>query len=366
MNRSYLVAGLFAIALGAYVALTFSIVGADGRGAENEPGQPGASATAERESAIVAVRVLDSRAERREREIVVRGRTAVERKVEIKSEVQARIVELPAAKGSVVKKGQIIARLAMDDRKERLEEAKAMMRLREVELRAGQELAAKGYRPANRLKENEALYDAARAMVARMEMEISKTEIVAPFDAVVEERAAEIGAFLKVGDPLATLVARDPFLVIGQVSERDIAEVKLGNEGRALLATGEEVKGRVRFIATTAEPATRTFRVELEVPNRDGTLRDGITTEMRLPVQSVMAHRLSPQALTLNDKGQVGLRIVGEDGRVAFREAEILSEGLDGVWLSGLPERILVIVVGQDFVKEGQIVKAVPVGQPQG
>jgi len=365
MNRSYLIAGLVAIGTVIWIA-TGDIVGAGSQAPEQTPTQAtAASEKPKAEAGPTAVRVAVSKAEPRRRDIVVRGRTAVEKKVDIKAEVQARVIEV-VQKGTRVRKGQTIARLALDDRMERLKESKAMMRLREVELNAARELHAKGFKPQNKLMENEAQYDAAKAMVARMEMEMAKTAIVAPFDGVVEDVAAEVGAFLKVGDPVAALVSSDPMLVIGQVSERDIGQVRLGQAGVGALATGETLEGKIRFIATTAEPQTRTFRVELEVPNPNGLIRDGITTEMRLPVQSVPAHRLSPQALTLNDAGIVGLRLVDETGRVQFKPAEILSESLDGVWIGGLPETITVIVVGQEFVREGQLVKPVPASERSG
>jgi len=67
----------------------------------------------------------------------------------------------------------------------------------------------------------------------------------------------------------------------------------------------------IRFIATAADPATRTFRVELEVANPDRTLRDGVTAEVGFPTSSVPAHFVSPALLTLYDAGVVGVRIIG-------------------------------------------------------
>jgi multidrug efflux system membrane fusion protein len=155
-------------------------------------------------------------------------------------------------------------------------------------------------------------------------------------------------------------VDEDPFLVVGQVTERDIGGLTLGQPGQAKLVTGQTLDGRVRFIATTAEASTRTFRVELEVPNRERTMREGVTAELRLPVAGSRAHRLTPAVLTLNDQGAVGVRAVGVDNKVQFHAAEIVGDGPQGVWVAGLPDKIDIIVVGQEFVREGQQVQPSP------
>lgn len=310
-----------------------------------------------------SVRVARSVAEPRMREIVARGRTQANRIVEIKAETAGQIVELPREKGARVGKGEVIARLSADDRTARLAEAKAMVRQREIEFEAGRQLATKGWRPETQFAANQASLEVARAKVAEMQVEIDKTQIRAPFDGVIERRAAELGAYLKAGDPVATIVDGDPLLVVAQVTELEVGSLEVGAVGRATLVTGEEVEGRIRFIAGAAEPETRTFRIELEIANADFALRDGVTAELRLPVQSVPAHRLSPAALTLDEAGRVGVRTVDAQGLVEFVPVRIVAEAESGVWLVGLPAQADVIVVGQDFVRAGDRVRAVELGQ---
>ena len=156
---------------------------------------------------------------------------------------------------------------------------------------------------------------------------------------------------------MANIVDRDPFLVVGQVSERDVHRIKLGDLGRAELVNGDTVEGAVSFISTTADPQTRTFRVELEVPNRDGKLRGGLTSEIRIPVERQLAQVVSPAVLTLNDEGVMGVRTVDEDHIVRFMPVDIIGDDADGVWLSGLPAMVQVITVGQEFVRDGDRVR---------
>ena len=308
---------------------------------------------------LPSVRVARSIAEPRMREVVARGRTQANRTVEIKAETAGQIVELPREKGARVGEGELIARLSADDRTARLAEAKAMVRQREIEFEAGRQLATKGWRPETQFAANQASLEVARAKVAEMQIEIGKTEIRAPFEGVIERRAAELGAYLKAGDPVATIIDGDPLLVVAQVTELEVGSLEVGAVGHAELVTGEKVEGRIRFIAGAAEPETRTFRIELEVANADFALRDGVTAELRLPVRSVAAHRLSPAALTLDEAGTIGVRTVDAQGLVAFVPVRIVAEAEDGVWLAGLPAQADVIVVGQDFVRPGDRVRAV-------
>jgi multidrug efflux system membrane fusion protein len=120
------------------------------------------------------------------------------------------------------------------------------------------------------------------------------------------------------------------------------------------------VQGKVRYIAPVANPATRTFNVELEIANRDGKLPVGVTAEISLPVGTVLAHRISPALLTLDDDGVVGVKILDDSGQVAFVPADVARSSADGVWITGLPDPARIITVGQGYVRPGQFAKAAP------
>ncbi len=366
MKKSTLLALLIAVVAAAWV-LSGECGWLFGLSSKEQPAPAGSVAErtesqgARRE--LPSVRVAHSVAQLRIREVVARGQTQANRHVELKAETPGQIVELPRAKGARVKQGETIARLSADDRTARLAEAKAMVRQREIEFEAARQLADKGWRPETQFAANQASLEVARAKVAEMQIEIGKTDIRAPFDGVIERRAAELGAYLQAGDPVATIVDGDPLLVVAQVTELEVGKLEVGKLGRASLVTGETVEGRIRFIAAAAEPETRTFRIELEVANPDFRLRDGVTAELRLPVESVPAHRLSPAALTLDEAGAVGVRTVGPEGLVSFGPGRVVADASDGVWLVGLPDEADVIVVGQEFVRAGDRVRAVQVAQ---
>ena len=190
-----------------------------------------------------------------------------------------------------------------------------------------------------------------------MKIRLNDLVINAPFDGYIEERNAEVGDFVKDGNPIATIVESDPLLITGQISELQVGNISVGGEGSAKLVTGETVTGKIKFIGSMADPETRTFRVELEVPNEGYKLRSGVTAEITFKTNSVEAHFLSPGYLTLNDSGVLGLRAVGDDDIVKFYPVKILADTPDGIWVQGLPETVRLIVVGQDFVRDGDKVQ---------
>jgi multidrug efflux system membrane fusion protein len=100
--------------------------------------------------------------------------------------------------------------------------------------------------------------------------------------------------------------------------------------------------------------------VELALDNADGALASGVTAELRIPVGTVLAHKVSPAVLTLDDDGTLGVKVVNERGAVEFYPADVAVSTSDGVWLAGLPDNANVITVGQGFVRAGEQVAAVP------
>src|SRR5262249_24051306 len=128
---------------------------------------------------------------------------------------------------------------------------------------------------------------------------------------------------------------------------------------RARLLDGREVVGALRFIAARAEKETRTFRIEVEVPNADYGIRDGLSAELVVPVDDVPAHRVLPAVLTLGPHGEVGVKTVDESNIVRFAPIEILRQDTNGLWITGLAQNVRLIVVGQDFVVDGQLVHPV-------
>jgi multidrug efflux system membrane fusion protein len=308
---------------------------------------------------LIQVRVHRSIAEPMVNEIVVGGRTEASRKATLSAETPGRISGVQATEGAVLKQGQLIVGIAMDDRIAIRQEATAQLAQRELEFEATSKLQQKGFQSRTRLAESIARLDAAKAYLAKIDIDIQRTVIKAPFDGILQHRAVELGDYVAKGDPIATVMDLDPILIIGHLSERDVSKIRVDSPGYARLVTGQEVVGRVRYISSAAEEKTRTFAVELEVANPDNRILQGLTAGLRLPLAKLDAHLLSPAMLTLADDGTVGVKIVDDRDRVEFVPVTILGDTPRGMWIGGLPAAVTLITVGHEFVQPGVKVKPV-------
>ena len=214
-------------------------------------------------------------------------------------------------------------------------------------------MLAKGHTSKSQLAASRAAYDAAIAGVQAALVEYNRTNITAPFDGILDKQPVKIGKFLSVGQPCGTVIDKDPLLVVAHVAENQVSSISVGSRGTADLATGETVEGMVRYIAETPNPATRTFRLELEVPNKDLLLRDGISAELDLEAGEVLATRIPQNVLTLGDNGKLGVRVV-DNGRVAFRQVTVIADDRTGALVTGLAAEEKVIVQGGEFTRDGR------------
>lgn len=354
MNKSYLIAGAIAASATLWVAS-----GAIFSGDKEIELSAAEQANLNKPQGLQKVQVIRSRAVTRVREIKVAGRTEASRQITMRSEIEGTVIELVVPRGSVVKKGDALIRFSIDDRKALLAKAQALVAKRKMEFSAAENLSKKSFTSEVSLANAKAELESARADLEAAELDLARTTIRAPFDGVFNRNHAEVGDYLRLGDEVADMVDLDPILVIGELAELTVGDVRTGSIAEADLIDGRKIKGEITFVSSMASPETRTFSVEMSVPNPDGTVIDGMTATLRLPAQEVMAHSVPPAALTLNDSGAVGVKIVDADGRVMFAEVTTSSASTDSVWLTDLPPTVDVITVGQEFVTIGQKVDPV-------
>lgn len=291
---------------------------------------------------------------------VLRGRTEAERLVEVRAETAGLVVSEPLRAGAEVEAGGLLCRLAPGNRLAELAEAKAALAEAEAEANAAQTLSAKGFTAETTRIAREARLQTAAAALELVELDIARLEMRAPFAGVLETDTAEVGSRLGIGDLCATVIDLERVKVTAYVSEQDVDRLNVGDTVAVRLINGETREGRIRFIGRMADERTRTYRVEAEMDNTDGRIRDGMTAELIVELPAERAHLIPQLALTLDDAGRLGVRLA-EDGVARFREVRVIRDEAKGVWVAGLPETALIIVVGQEFVRDGRPVEPVSV-----
>ena len=308
------------------------------------------------EKNIINVKAKQFSSELRLSSVAIQGRTEANRSVLISSETNGIVENILSNKGDQVKKGQIICKLSVDSRKAKLDEAEALMRQKELEWEASKVLVEKGYRSQTKAAGSKAAFDASKALVIQMQKELENINIRAPFNGFFNDNLSEIGDFLAIGMPCGQIIDYNPILVTGQISEQEIKKVKTGVMAQTILSTGEKLEGLVSYISKTADKKTRTFRVEVKIENADFKIKDGITAELFLPTQKVLAHLIPPSSLTLDQDGKIGIRHIDYNDKVIFSGVEIVGDKGELVWVTGLPNKVTIITVGQEFVMENQTV----------
>ena len=245
--------------------------------------------------------VLNSTALEKAKKIKVSGSTEADKLIKIRAEASGTVVSRPVKQGQFVKKDQLICQL----------------------------------------------YNASRT---------SYPKVNAPFDGYLETFSVKEGDYLNTGAVCATIIDPDPMRLIGEVSEKEINFVKVGAKAVAELISGKKVEGVVSFVSTSANKGTRTFRVEIDVKNSDRSIRDGVSAQIEIEGDTILAHKISPSILMLGEAGELGIRTVNEYDQVEFKKIEILEDSMEGIWITGLPKNTRIITIGQEYVFQGQTV----------
>ena len=259
---------------------------------------------------LSSVTVLNSNAILKSKTIKASGFTEADKFIQVRAEIGGRVISTPFKQGDYVKEGDLLCQLYI----------------------AGREAYPK---------------------------------IVAPFSGYLESLRVDKGDYINTGGVCASLIDSNPMLLIADIAEKEIADIDVGANSMARLISGDEIQGKVSFIATSADKNTRTFRVEIQVDNKDRAIRDGVSAEIYIESKKVLSHRISPAILSLNDQGKLGIRTVDENNAVEFKEIAILEDTTEGLWISGLNENERIITLGQEYVFQGQTVNVKEISSPE-
>ena len=183
------------------------------------------------------------------KKIRVRGRTQAFRQVEVRAEQSGRIVREPVRRGARVNAGDLLCEIAVDDRDSNLLEAQSRQEQAQFEYAAAVDLQKRGLQSDVIVAQLKAALEASKSSVARAELALQRTKIVAPFAGVVETRSVELGDLLNAGTVCASVLDDSPMLLVGLVPEQDIGSLSVGAEVTADILTGKRVSGTVSYLA---------------------------------------------------------------------------------------------------------------------
>jgi len=304
------------------------------------------------------VRTLAVSEEDYTQQIRIRGRTQAFRHVMVRAEEPGKLISEPVARGARVSQGDVLCELAIDARDANLSESLSRLEQTQFEYRASLDLQKRGLQSEVIVAQQKAAVSAAEAAVSRAELALARTKILAPFDGVVETRSVELGDLLNVGAVCASVLDDSPMLLVGLVPEQNITALEVGSLVEAELGTGMRISGHVTYLARAADTSSRSYRIEVEVDNSNTSIREGITAELLVDAQDLRAHQIPSSALTLDDTGEIGVKILDRNNVVQFQRVNIIGDSSNrlnpGVWVTGLSGSTTLVTIGQEIVFPGQ------------
>jgi multidrug efflux system membrane fusion protein len=286
------------------------------------------------------------------------GRTEPDRVTTLKAETRGKIIQVSAKRGSKVVKGQVIAKIALNDLPAQLSRSQALLNQREVEYQGAVKLNKEGYQGKVQLAQAYAELESVKSEILRLELDIANTVIKAPFSGILNTRYVEVGDYVASGDDIAMIADLDPLIVRAHVTEQQITELSVGQIAQVSLLNGKKAEGKLRYIASVGNDATNTFKIEVAIENKEAKFLAGLSSELTIELAQMSAIKISPALLALDERGNIGVKSV-KNAIVQFTPIEIIKSESDGIWLTGLGEKADIIVLGQGFVRAGDTVEAI-------
>lgn len=298
------------------------------------------------------------------RAIRMSGITGADKRTDLAARAEGVIASLALSKGGMVEAGALVMVLEGPETVAQEEIAQIALAQKERDLEVAQKLFSGGSTSESNLTNARTARDAAQAELNRAKAAADRLRLKAPFAGIVDSVSVELGEWVQTGTPVATILALDPILVKAEVSEVDLGSVEVGSGAKVTLANGSEMEGTVRLVAREASAETRTFPVEIALPNPDLSIPAGMTAEVSLFAKPVRAVVVPRSIITLAEDGQLGLRVVGADDVAQFAAVQIIDDTPDGLVVTGVPEGVRIVTAGQDLVSDGEKVEVVAeVGQ---
>ena len=193
--------------------------------------------------------------------------------------------------------------------------------------------------------------------ILRLKEQLDFTKILAPQMGWLENLDVELGEFVNENRPLASILGLQTLTLNIPIAQTNISKIDISDPVKINFVGSNTFQGRVGKIAAKANEATRTFDVEIELDNSEGTLRAGMTAEAEVIVGEVNAFKISPAHLNVQNDGQLTVKIVNSRNRVEILPVKLVRTSGNFAYISGLENGVLLLTAGQAFLSDGELVK---------
>jgi membrane fusion protein, multidrug efflux system len=288
---------------------------------------------------------------------VVEARTTVD----VAFQVAGKVVAVGPDEGDVVREGQLLAELDPTDYRLGVEQSAALAEHAAAERDRYRPLLTVGSVALNDLERMESAARQSAAAAALARKRLSDTRLRSPISGLVARRAVEPGGTVGAGQSVFTLVDLDVVKVRVGVPEADVDLLRAGQAATVRLPALAEAtfSGRVTSVGVTADPTTRTYALEISVPNAAHRLKAGMVAEATVEASRTTTAIAVPATAVVRDADGATLLYLldASTSRVRGRRVTVGAARGETVEItSGLAAGDLVVVAGQQRVREGSLV----------
>jgi multidrug efflux system membrane fusion protein len=282
------------------------------------------------------------------------GITEASKVVTLKAQTQGVVENILASDGAFLKMGAPILQISIENRMFDLARAQARIKQSVMDFNAAKALAQKSFQAAVQVSKMEADLRQAEADEHAIAIDIERTKIKAPFDGLFIKALLKPGEFVQPATPIGQFADLDPLYVTTFICEKEYHQINVGDQSEVWLSDGTQHPAEVSYKSPTSHNKTHTFEVRFTMNNPGHKIPAGLSAKAILPLKIDNVCSMPSAIITLNDEGDMGVKIVNASNQVEFVPVQILSHDVKGVLVVGVSPDMKVIVTGQDLVTQGQ------------
>jgi len=218
-------------------------------------------------------------------------------------------------------------------------------------------LFEKGIISQNALENLELNLSSTKDKFTKSSERIKDLEHFSKISGVVSKILKVEGEEVSINEPIIEIKEIDPIKFIGYVSQKIYKDISI-DDNVSVVIENKKIPGVIKRISKIGDTSTRTFPIEVIVENQDLSIPVGLSAKIEITLQKQKAHIIPGSSLVMSKEQIIGINTV-KNNKVKFYPVEIISSDINGVWVSNIPEKINLIVSGQNFVTDGDMVNQI-------
>ncbi len=371
-NRQALGAVALAVLLAALAACGGNGVGAGGGGAGNHPGGPGGGEGRNGQPSLPTMAVAVRPAARGDIATYYSATASLDpdKQADILARVSGVIQRIVAEEGDEVSRGQIMLYVEDAEYRHRLTMAEVDVEQKRLRFQRAEKIFKQGLTSVEDFETSRSDLNSAEAALELAALELSYTQVRAPFTGRVVRRLVDQGRTVSNGTPLFTVADMNRLLARVHVPAKEFRSIRPDQPVQLeVTSTGDLLIGRIDLVSPLVDPESGTIKVTVEVTEYPPSTRPGDFVEVSIVTDRHSNSLLVPRVAVVTERGQSSVYVV--DGEVASQRIVELgfSDDENSEIVAGVEEGDLIVVQGQRALRDGQPIKrldAVDLDSPVG